>query len=85
MWKKDTVGRYSKKSEHKDPQDATVFQLVTGPTALIFVDMDLNGKGVRMELDRGATVSLISEHTKEHLFPRAPLQSREVALRTYTL
>ena len=75
----------TEKSEHKDPQDAAVFQLVTGPTSLIFVDMELNGKEVRMELDTGAAVSLFLEHTKERLFLRAPLQSPEVALRTYTL
>ena len=60
-----------------------MFHLGTGTTASIFVDMELNGKMVRMELDTGAAASLISECTKESLFPRAPLQKPEVALRTY--
>ena len=47
-----------------DPQDAAVFQLGTSTAAPIFIDMELNGKLVRMELDTGAAVSLISECTK---------------------
>ena len=61
-----------------------MFQLGTGTTVPISVDKELNGKMVQMELDTGAAVSLISECTKERLFPRAPLQKPVVALRTYT-
>ena len=43
---------------------------------------------VRMEIqvhvDTRVADSLISECTKEHLFPRVPLQTPEVALHTYT-
>ena len=45
-----------------------MFQLGTSTTAHILVDIELNGKMVRMELDTGAAVSLISEHTKERFF-----------------
>ena len=44
-----------------------MFQVGTGTTTPIFVDMELNEKMVRMELDTGAAVSLISECTKECL------------------
>ena len=52
--------------EHKDPEDAAVFQLGTGTTAPIYVDMELNGKMVRMESDTGAAVSVIIECTITH-------------------
>ena len=37
-----------------------------------------------MEVDTGAAVSLISEETQKHLFPKAKLQKPEVRLNTYT-
>ena len=59
-----------------------MFQLGTGTAAPIFVEMELNGKMARTEINTGAAVSLISECTKEHLFSRASLQSPEMALHT---
>ena len=55
--------------EHKDPKDAAVFQLGTGTTAPIFLDMELNGKMVRMKSDTGAAVSVIIECTITHSPP----------------
>ena len=50
----------------------------------IMVDVELNDKKLTMEVDTGATVSVISEETLGKLFPDATLQRTTVVLRTYT-
>ena len=46
--------------------------------------MELNGQLVPMELDTGATVSLISHSTQQRLFADVPLEKSDVQLATYT-
>jgi len=48
------------------------------------VDLTLEGKPLRMEVDTGAAVSLVSEKTYRSLFPKAPLQPSTTKLRTYS-
>ena len=48
------------------------------------VDLQLEGKPLRMEVDTGAAVSLVSEETYRSLFPTVPLQSSMTKLRTYS-
>ena len=48
------------------------------------VVVELNGKPVNMEIDTGASVSLISKATKNNLFPTVELAKTGMSLRTYT-
>ena len=46
--------------------------------------LEVNGKPIKMEVDTGAAVSLISQSTLESLFPGAVLQPPTLKLHTYT-
>ena len=48
------------------------------------VPLVVNGKKLLMELDTGAAVSIISDHTRRSLFPDLPLRDSSLTLRTYT-
>ena len=50
----------------------------------ITVELTVNGWKLRMELDTGAAVSIISEETQRSEFPDATLKTPTIALRTYT-
>ena len=55
------------------------------PTQInLLVDVQLEGKPLRMEVDTGAAVSLVSEETYWSLFPMVQLQSSMTKLRTYS-
>ena len=48
------------------------------------VNLRLNGVPVNMEVDTGATVSLMFERSQRHFFPEAVLERPKVRLTTYT-
>ena len=48
------------------------------------VDLKLNGKLLCMELDTGATISLVSEKTLRQLFPSTTLQPSSTQLHSYS-
>ena len=48
------------------------------------MDMKLDGKPLRMEVDTGAAVSLLSEKTYQSLFPRVQLLPLTMKPRTYS-
>ena len=48
------------------------------------VDLVVDEKPLVMELDTGASVSLVSERTWRKLFPRVPLEHSEIRLSTYS-
>lgn len=50
----------------------------------ISVPMLLNGKELVMEVDTSATLSVISEFTRQSVFPDEPLHSSKLILKTYT-
>ena len=50
----------------------------------LLVDINLDGKPLSMEVDTGASVSLISEATWRKLSPNRRLKPSSVRLRTYT-
>ena len=50
----------------------------------VYVHMLINGYKLSMELDTGAEVSIISENTREEIFPQDQLQPSELKLKTYT-
>ena len=53
-------------------------------SAPIEVDVTANGQKLTMEVDTGAALSIISQATKELVFPDLPLHSSKVVLKTYT-
>ena len=48
------------------------------------VTVEVNGKKLQMELDTGAAVSIISDHTRQSLFADLPLRKSSLTLKTYT-
>ena len=48
------------------------------------VVLEINGHPVTLEIDTGAAVSVVSERTKQKLFPTIALEETDVRLRTYT-
>ena len=48
------------------------------------VSVNVNGETLTMEIDTGASLSLISEQTYKFLWPEVPLQNSSVKLKTYT-
>ena len=56
----------------------------TGSSTAIAVNLMINDKHVRMELDTGAAVSVISAATKKELFPKTPMDKSTLLLHTYT-
>ena len=50
----------------------------------IRVTLSLNGKDLEMEVDTGAALSVISEATKQAVFPSETLRPSDLVLKTYT-
>ena len=48
------------------------------------VTLTIEGKSVLMDIDTGASLSLVSEHTYQELWSTVPLQETSVTLTTYT-
>ena len=48
------------------------------------VTLKIEGKSVLMDIDTGASLSLVSEHTYQELWPTVRLQETSVTLTTYT-
>ena len=46
--------------------------------------MQMNGQSVTMEVDTGAALSVISETTRNRIFPKEKLHSTDLILKTYT-
>ena len=81
-----------------DPQQTTITPVVEGEEGeedLIFqvgstnnypyeVVLEVDGKRLRMEIDTGASVSLISQATQKSLYPGATLSKPKLRLSTYT-
>ena len=47
-------------------------------------DFEINGKPLKMKVDTGAAVTLISQAIPKDLFPQAVLQKSTLTLHTYT-
>ena len=62
-------------------EDATLPQTSENPYK---VTLTIEGQPVQMEIDTGASLSLVSEGTQQELWPTAVLQKTSVQLKTYT-
>ena len=87
------TGNGNKKPENKtkwveveatDKDELQLFTLGERASNQITVQVQVNGQQLSMELDTGAAVSIISQDTKQSLFPDLPLQPCHINLRTYT-
>lgn len=54
------------------------------PDPSIMITVKVNGEECSMELDTGASVSIVSEEAWRKRFPTAPLEESQIELRTYT-
>ena len=74
-------------SQGSDPEELRLFTIRTvqsNRTEEIMVRLLINGVPVPMELDTGASVSLVSEKTWRKQLQEVPLQHSDTTLRTYT-
>ena len=71
-------------SESDDLRVTPIFVLGARTSKPIEVEMLLNDKPVRMELDTGAAVTIMSKRQQQALFPGASLHSSNVRLKSYT-
>ena len=73
-------------TDSTDTDDPLAMFTLNGPSPQppIVVTMEVWGKSVAMEVDTGATVSVISEEAYQALFPDQLLQTCTMALKTYT-
>ena len=55
------------------------------PEPSIMVLVKLNGVSFSMELDTGASVSIMSEEAWRRRFPKVPLEDSQIKLKTYTI
>ena len=65
-------------------EEEVISHVGTKPSHPYQVVVQINGKAVSMEIDTGASVSLMSQSLQETLFPAATLAKPTVKLRTYT-
>ena len=54
------------------------------PEPSIMVPVKVNGVSFSMELDTGASVSIMSEEACRRRFPKVPLEESQIKLKTYT-
>ena len=51
---------------------------------LVYVHMVINSKRLSMELNTGAEVAIISEKSREEIFPEEKLRPSDLKLKSYT-
>ena len=67
-----------------EPNCEALFAVTTKRDAPIILKPKVNGVELEMELDTGATVSLVSEKTWKEVFQECPLDKCSTLLKTYT-
>ena len=55
-----------------------------GSTHPVRVELRVNSKPLKMEVDTGAVVSIISQKTWQEVFPLLPIEKSSVVLTTYS-
>ena len=64
--------------------DSTIFQLTGKSTNPFTVELRVDSKPLKFEIDTGASVTLISEETYREHYHNKPLQKSSLKLKTYT-
>ena len=75
---------YIEKPNSDDDDDCHNVNVATEKPGPIMVASVVNGKRLPMELDTGASVSIVSYGTVKEIFPNARLVPSEIMLRTYS-
>ena len=85
-WVDSEVTTADKRSHSPDPDEmlGNVYAVGFSRVSPYKATLELEGQPLTMEVDTGAAVSIISQKTHASLFPRAPLHTPKVQLRTYT-
>ena len=86
-WRKQSVRYVETGDQTPNDQDDEfkVFQISQEkPEPSIMIPVKVNGEDCSMELDTGASVSIMSEEAWKKRFPQAPLEKSAIKLRTYT-
>ncbi|XP_019858297.1 PREDICTED: uncharacterized protein K02A2.6-like isoform X2 [Amphimedon queenslandica] len=80
------VDEQADETSGESEDDLGVFQIqsISSHSPPIMISLKLNGQTIEMELDTGASVSLISEEVKDKYLPHVPLQPTHIRLQTYT-
>ena len=68
-------------AEHSDVRNQIGSSTASPPYEVV---MEINGKNVKMEIDTGAAVSIISSKTQQALFPDATMSTASLTLRSVT-
>lgn len=71
-------------STDESTDEMALYTIRAKSTPPIMITLQLNQQNTVMELDTGAAMSLISETTKQELFPELTPRSSAVLLKTYT-
>ena len=86
-WRKQSV-RYMEAGDQPPNNQDDEFKLFQisqeKPEPSITLPVKVNGEDCSMELDTGASVSIMSEEAWKKRFPKAPLEKSTLKLRTYT-
>ena len=80
------VDEQADETSGESEDDLGVFQIqsISSHSPPIMISLKLNGQTIEMELDTGASLSLISEEVKDKYLPHVPLQPTHIRLQTYT-
>ena len=70
--------------EAPESDEEVIYRVSDKPSHPCQVEIEINGAAVKMEVDTGAAVTILSQKTQEALFPSATLSKPTVSLRTYT-
>lgn len=73
-----------KESETSDTEELKLFHVADRRSRTYQADFIVDKKPLRMEIDTGAAVSIISENLQKELFPDAVLHTSRMELKTYT-
>ena len=75
---------HEQESDDSSSEEYVFHHVGSCSTDPIHVQLLVNGKQLRMEVDTGAALSIISEKTREAMFPDEKLRSTNIVLKTYT-
>ena len=70
--------------QESDTTEYRLFSVSSQENAPLVIEFTVNGQPLQMELDTGASISLISEQQYKQLQDASPLEKSSVILRTYT-
>ena len=74
----------SHRETSEESEEEVICRVGVKPSQPYQAEIEINGAAVKMEVDTGAAVTIMSQKTQEALSPSAALCKPTVNLRTYT-